>query len=64
MRQIKFIHGNVIISEYTINEYLHNTHRILNQCTTIIRNQHQTQPIYVTYFIVATIKYITYIGCV
>ena len=29
---------NVISSDYTINEYLHNAHRILNQCTTIIRN--------------------------
>ena len=27
IRQIKFIHGNVISSEYTINEYEHNVPR-------------------------------------
>jgi len=27
MRQIKFIEGNVISSEYTVNEYLHNVPR-------------------------------------
>jgi hypothetical protein len=52
IRQIKFIQGNVISSEYAINEYvhnvprqnlktiekyLHNAHRTLNQYTTMIK---------------------------
>jgi len=48
----------------SVNTYIMYIDRILNPCTTVIRNQHQTQPIYITYFIVATVKYITYISCV
>jgi len=52
IRQIKFVQGTVISSEYTINEihnvtrqhiktiqeYLHNAHIILNQHTTTIKS--------------------------
>jgi hypothetical protein len=48
----------------SVNTYIMYVDRNFNQYTTIIRNQHQTQPIYVTYIIVATIKYVICIVCV